>query len=53
MGKGKGSLSHWGARIRGGTMLFEICGIKDPKIIESALRTGSAKLPLKTKISKI
>jgi large subunit ribosomal protein L16 len=53
MGKGKGSLSHWGVRVRGGTMLFEICGVKDPKIIESALRTGSAKLPLKTKISKI
>lgn len=53
MGKGKGSLSHWGVRVRGGTMLFEICGVKDPKIIESALRTGSAKLPLKTRISKI
>lgn len=53
MGKGKGSLSHWGVRVRGGTMLFEICGVKDPKIIESALRTGSAKLPLRTKISKI
>nr|WPV72415.1 ribosomal protein L16 [Navicula sp.] len=53
MGKGKGSLSHWGVRVRGGTMLFEICGVKDPKIIEGALRTGSAKLPLKTKISKI
>jgi large subunit ribosomal protein L16 len=53
MGKGKGSLSHWGVRVRGGTMLFEICGVKDPKVIESALRTGSAKLPLKTKISKI
>jgi large subunit ribosomal protein L16 len=53
MGKGKGSISHWGARVKGGTMLFEICGIKDPKIIESALRTGSAKLPLKTKISNV
>lgn len=53
MGKGKGPLSHWGARVKGGTMLFEICGVKDPKVIESALRTGSAKLPLKTKISKI
>lgn len=51
MGKGKGSLSHWGAKVKGGTMLFEICGVKDIKIIKSALRTGSAKLPLKTKIS--
>jgi len=52
MGKGKGSVSHWGARVKGGTVLFEICGVKDPKIIENALRTGSAKLPLKTRISK-
>jgi large subunit ribosomal protein L16 len=51
MGKGKGSLSHWGVRIKSGTILFEICGVKDPKIIKNALRTGSAKLPLKTKIS--
>lgn len=52
MGKGKGALSHWGVRVKGGTILFEICGIKDPKVIETALRTGSAKLPLKTKISR-
>lgn len=52
MGKGKGLLSHWGVRIKSGTILFEICGVKDPKIIKSALKTGSAKLPLKTKISK-
>lgn len=52
MGKGKGSVSHWGARVKGGCMLFEICGVKDPKVIENALRTGSAKLPLKTRISK-
>ncbi len=51
MGKGKGSLSHWSARIKGGTMLFEICGIKDYKIIKNALRTGGAKLPVKTKIT--
>jgi len=50
MGKGKGALSHWGARVKGGTVLFEMCGINDPKIIKNALRTGSAKLPLKTKI---
>lgn len=52
MGKGKGSLSHWGARVKSGTILFEIGGIKDFKIIKNALKTGSAKLPLKTKISK-
>jgi large subunit ribosomal protein L16 len=52
MGKGKGSVSHWGARVKGGTILFEICGVKDIKIVKTALRTGSAKLPVKTKITK-
>ena len=50
MGKGKGSLSHWGSRVSGGSIIFEICGVKDPKIVKSALKTGGAKLPLKTKI---
>lgn len=52
MGKGKGSLSHWGAKIKGGSVLIEICGVKDLNIIKNALRTGGAKLPLKTKIFK-
>lgn len=50
MGKGKGPVSHWGARVSAGSIIFEICGIKDPKVITSALRTGGAKLPLKTKV---
>jgi large subunit ribosomal protein L16 len=50
MGKGKGALSHWGARIKGGSVLFEICGVKDSKIVKNALKTGGAKLPLKTRI---
>lgn len=49
MGKGKGQLSHWGARVRKGTVLFEVCGI-NLKIIISALKTAGAKLPIKTKI---
>lgn len=49
MGKGKGQLSHWGARVRGGTVLFEICGANLKNSID-ALRTAGAKLPLKTKI---
>ena len=52
MGKGKGSVSHWGARVRGGTVLFELCGINDPKITMAALQTGQAKLPVKTRIVK-
>lgn len=49
MGKGKGQVSHWGARVRGGTVLFEICGV-NLKVIINALKTAGAKLPIKTKI---
>ena len=50
MGKGKGSLSHWGSRVKGGTVLFELCGIKDSNIAIEALKTGGSKLPIKTQI---
>jgi len=49
MGKGKGSVSHWAARVKGGTTLFEICGIPI-HIAVDALKSGSKKLPVKTKI---
>lgn len=49
MGKGKGQVSHWGAKVRGGTVLFEICGVNINTVV-AALRTGGAKLPIKTKI---
>jgi large subunit ribosomal protein L16 len=49
MGKGKGKISHWGARVRGGEVLFEICGINFNTVF-GALKTGGAKLPIKTKI---
>jgi large subunit ribosomal protein L16 len=49
MGKGKGAVSYWVAKVRGGTTLFEICGIPKHIAIE-ALRSGSQKLPVKTKI---
>lgn len=49
MGKGKGQISHWGARVRGGTVIFEVCGFNLNNILE-ALKTGGAKLPVKTKI---
>ncbi len=50
MGKGKGAISHWGARVKGGSIIFEICGVKDFNIVKNALRTGGAKLPLRTRI---
>ena len=49
MGKGKGQFSHWGARVRSGTILIEICGTNNDVLME-ALKTGKAKLPIKTKI---
>jgi large subunit ribosomal protein L16 len=49
MGKGKGQVSYWGARVRGGTVLFEICGV-NLLTANEALKTGGAKLPIKTKI---
>ena len=47
MGKGKGQVSHWGARVRGGTTIFEICGVNNNAAV-AALKTGGAKLPVKT-----
>lgn len=49
MGKGKGNVSHWAARIRGGTTLFEICGVPTHIAVE-ALKSGGERLPVKTKI---
>jgi large subunit ribosomal protein L16 len=49
MGKGKGQVDHWGARVRGGTVLFEVCGVSLNNVL-SAFRTGGAKLPIKTKV---
>lgn len=47
MGKGKGSVSYWGSRVRTGTVIFEVCGVDDSIALE-ALKTGGAKLPIKT-----
>lgn len=49
MGKGKGSVDHWSVKVKGGTVLFEICGVIKQKAI-LAFITGGAKLPIKTTI---
>lgn len=49
MGKGKGSVSHWAAKVKGGTVLFEMCGINLKTAIK-AFKTGGAKLCVKTTI---
>jgi len=51
MGKGAGTLSLWATKIKGGTVLFEICGIKE-NVALIALKLGGAKLPIKTVIFK-
>jgi large subunit ribosomal protein L16 len=49
MGKGKGAVSHWVAKVKGGTTLFEICGVPLHIAIE-ALKSGGKKLSVKTRI---
>ena len=49
MGKGKGSISHWGVKVGVGKLLFEVCGVANDYAI-NAFKTGSAKLPIKTQI---
>ena len=51
MGKGKGSIDRWVARVAPGRILFEIDGVPDEVAIQ-ALKLGAAKLPIKTKIIK-
>ena len=51
MGKGKGSIDRWVARVAPGRILFEIDGVPED-IAREALRLGAAKLPIKTKVVK-
>ena len=49
MGKGKGSIEYWAARVAPGRIMFEIDGVPDD-VAREALRLGAAKLPVKTRI---
>ncbi|GJM01564.1 MAG: 50S ribosomal protein L16 [Rhodomicrobium sp.] len=51
MGKGKGSVEYWAARVKPGRIMFEIDGVDDATARE-ALTLASAKLPIKTRIVK-
>ena len=51
MGKGKGSVDRWVARVAPGRILFEIDGVSED-VAREALRLGAAKLPIKTKVVK-
>ena len=48
MGKGKGSVEYWAARVKPGRIMFEIDGVSEP-IAKEALRLAAMKLPIKTR----
>ncbi|EJF82961.1 50S ribosomal protein L16 [Bartonella rattimassiliensis] len=48
MGKGKGSVDYWAARVAPGRIMFELDGVSED-IAREALRLGAAKLPIKTR----
>ena len=49
MGKGKGAVDRWVARVAPGRILFEIDGVTE-ETARMALSLGAAKLPIKTKV---
>jgi len=51
MGKGKGAIEFWVARVKPGRIMFEIDGVSE-EIARSALALGAAKLPVKSKFIK-
>ena len=49
MGKGKGSVEFWAARVKPGRILFEIDGVP-ADVAKEALRLGAMKLPIMTRV---
>ena len=49
MGKGKGSVDFWAAKVKPGRIMFEIDGVSEGVAME-ALRLAAMKLPLKTRV---
>ena len=47
MGKGKGNVEYWVAKVQPGTMLYEMEGVAED-IAREAFRLAAAKLPVKT-----
>ena len=48
MGKGKGAVDYWAARVKPGRIMFELDGVPEETARE-ALRLGAAKLSVKTR----
>lgn len=51
MGGGKGSPEYWVAKVKKGTILFEMNGVSE-EVAREALRLASHKLPVKTRFVK-
>ena len=51
MGKGKGAIEFWVARVKPGRIMFEIDGVSE-EVARSAFALGAAKLPVKSKFIK-
>jgi large subunit ribosomal protein L16 len=49
MGKGKGSVEFWAARVKPGRIVFEIDGVPED-VAKEALRLGAMKLPIMTRV---
>ena len=48
MGKGKGSVEYWAARVHPGRIIFEIDGVSE-ELAREAMRLGAAKLSVRTR----
>ena len=48
MGKGKGSVDRWTAKVKPGRVMFELDGVTDA-VAREALRLAAMKLPIKTR----
>jgi large subunit ribosomal protein L16 len=49
MGKGKGSVEYWAARVKPGRVMFEIDGVAEA-VAREALRLAAMKLPVQSRI---
>ena len=49
MGKGKGSVDRWTAKVKPGRVMFELDGVTD-SVAREALRLAAMKLPIKTRV---
>jgi large subunit ribosomal protein L16 len=47
MGKGKGNVEYWVAKVQPGSMLYEMEGVSR-EIAQEAFRLAASKLPVKT-----